>query len=94
MNTTISANEIFLNYLSTQLNIPFGDSLIFWFVGILIALVVFTFLQHFTDVSKPVALVAGFSVIVLMDLVTSYGTYIFELPFIGSYEVERLVMTL
>ena len=94
MSDTTSANEIFLNYLSTQLNIPFGDSLIFWFVGILIALVVFTFLQHFTDVSKPVALVAGFSVIVLMDLVTSYGTYIFELPFIGAYEVERLVMTL
>ena len=56
-------------------------------------LLIFTFLQRFTEFTKSVSLIIGFSFILLMDGIVSYGTYIFELPFIASYEFTRFVMT-
>ncbi|MCK5020501.1 MAG: hypothetical protein KAS32_26015, partial [Candidatus Peribacteraceae bacterium] len=91
--TNTSANEIFLSSLSSNLGVSFGDSLIFWFVGILVMLLIFTILQKFTGFTKSVSLILGFSFILLLDTISSYGTYVFELPFFGTHEFTRLVMT-
>jgi len=88
-----SVNEIFLNYISNQSGVSFGDSLLFWMFGLVIAMIIYLLLNSFTDFSKSVIIILAIMPTILLDLIISFGTYEFVLPFIGIYEIHNLVMT-
>lgn len=89
-----SPNEIILNLFSSSSGIPLGDSLIFWMIVLIIGFIIYTALSMFTEFEKPVILMCSSLHLFALDIIKSFGTYTFDLPFLGIYEVDRLVMTL
>jgi len=92
--TGANANEIILNLFSSSSGIPFGESIIFWLIIAILGFVIYTSLSTFTEYNKSVILIFSLTPLITVDLIRSFGTYIFDLPFVGTYELDRLVMTL
>lgn len=88
-----NANEIILNYFSTASGIPLGESIVFWIVMGIFGFIIYTLLSMLTDFSKSIIIMFSLLPLLLFDSLMSFGIYIFHLPFFGSYEIERLVMT-
>lgn len=89
-----SANEIILNCFSASSGIPLGESVIFWIIMGILGFLIYTVLSTATDFSKSVILICSAVPLLVFDLYMSFGIYVFDLPFLGVYEVDRLVMTL
>ena len=87
-------NEIILNLFSSSSGIPLGESIIFWLIIVIFGFIIYTALSMFTSFEKPVVVMFSMSPLFAFDLIKSFGIYVFELPFIGVYEVDRFVMTL
>lgn len=90
----VNANEIILNYFSASSGVPLGESIVFWIVMAIFGFVIYTALSTLTDFSKSVILMLAAVPLVVFDSLMSFGIYTFDLPFLGVYEVDRLVMTL
>ena len=86
-------NEIILNLFSASSGIPFGESIIFWLIIAILGFVIYTALSMFTEFNKSVIIVFSLMPLFAVDLIKSFGLYIFHLPFIGTYEIDRMVMT-
>ena len=89
-----SANEIILGFFSSSSGIPLGESIIFWIIMGIFGFLIYTFMSMFTEYRKSVILICSASPLITFDTIESYGIYVFDLPFLGIYEVDRLVMTL
>ncbi|MCK4665571.1 hypothetical protein KAU33_02410 [Candidatus Dependentiae bacterium] len=93
-NVGTSANEIILNLFSSSSGIPLGESVIFWLIVIIFGFILYTVFSMFTEYDKPVIVMISMIPLFAFDLIESFGTYTFDLPFLGIYEVDRFVMTL
>ena len=90
----INANEIILNYFSASSGIPLGESIVFWIIMGILGFLIYTVLSATTDFSKSVILMCSAIPLIVFDSLMSFGIYVFDLPFLGIHEVDRLVMTL
>ena len=89
-----SANEIILNYFSASSGLPLGESIVFWIIMGILGFLIYIGLSSTTDFSKSVILMCSAVPLILFDSLMSFGVYVFDLPFLGVHEVDRLVMTL
>ena len=88
-----SPNEIILNLFSASSGIPFGESIVFWLIIAILGFVIYTALSMFTEFNKSVIIVFSLMPLIAIDLIKSFGLYTFHLPFIGTYEIDKMVMT-
>ena len=93
-NLGANANEIILSYFSASSGVPLGESVVFWIIMGILGFLIYTALSAFTDFSKSVILMCSAIPLLAFDSIISFGIYVFDLPFLGVYEVDRLVMTL
>ena len=89
-----NANEIILGYFSASSGIPLGESIVFWIIMGILGFLIYTILSSVTDFSKSVILMCSAIPLLAFDSIISFGTYVFDLPFLGIHEVDRMVMTL
>ena len=93
-STGSNPNEIILNLFSASSGIPLGESIIFWLIIAILGFIIYTALSMFTEFNKSVIVVFSLMPLFVVDLIKSFGLYIFHLPFLGTFELDRLVMTL
>lgn len=89
-----NANEIILGYFSASSGIPLGESIVFWIIMGILGFIIYTVLSSVTDFSKSVILLCSAIPLLAFDSYIPFGIYVFDLPFLGIYEVDKLVMTL
>ena len=87
-----SVNDILLTFLSSESGVPLGDSMVFWILIGMLGILIFLALNMFTEFSKPVIIVLSLAPLLILDTIISFGTYTFEFPVIGDFEINRFVM--
>lgn len=70
-----------------------SDKTPLWLLLLLLFIVIYFIVIWFSDISKSTAIFIAFIPVLILDLIFSFGSYVFHLPFNFNYPIKHFVIT-